>query len=316
MSLRVPSMQLSRVLIAGVLGACMPPAVMATEGGGTSKALGVDTVMSGVMPPPGMRLTTYAAYYTANETMDGNGDPRPGITNFDLKAEALTFRLQYVWPGAQLWGAAIETRVGASAYVHADLSFDVLTPIGPVHRQGQASGYGDMLLGPALLGWHGDRVHQIAGVEFFLPTGEFNASQLANAGRGYYAAGPAYFLTWFSTDETEVSVSSIYLYNWKNPDTQYQSGQELSIDYGLGYALAPALQTGLSGYLYKQVTDDKLNGQAVPGGNKGRVFAVGPFIRYHPSPDWGITFKWQWETQAENRPQGNRFFLQFALQLW
>jgi hypothetical protein len=31
----------------------LSPAAMATEGGGTSKALGVDTVLAGVMPPPG-----------------------------------------------------------------------------------------------------------------------------------------------------------------------------------------------------------------------------------------------------------------------
>jgi hypothetical protein len=54
----------------------------------------------------------------------------------------------------------------------------------------------------------------------------------------------------------------------------------------------------------------------VPGGNRGQAVAVGPFIRYHPSRDWGITFKWQHEYLVENRPSGNRFFLQFALKLW
>ena len=31
--------------------------------------------------------------------------------------------------------------------------------------------------------------------------------------------------------------------------------------------------------------------------------------------NWGITFKWQIESAIENRAQGNRFFLQFALRL-
>lgn len=303
-------------MIAVVTAVFAPGFAWSTEGGGTSKALGVDTVLAGVMPPPGMRLTTFLAYYDADKTLDGAGNPRPGISNFSLQAEAVTLRFQYVWPGVELWGANVETRVGASVYVNARVQFDVQTPGGRVHRQSSDSGLGDMLFGPALLGWHSERFHQTAGFELFVPTGSFSTTQLANVGRGNNAIGPAYLFTWFPTDGTEVSVSSIYLYNWKNHDTNYQGGQEVSIDYGLGYALSPAWQTGLSGYFYKQVTDDRLNGQSVPGGNRGQAVAVGPFIRYHPDKDWGITFKWQWETSVENRTEGNRFFLQFALKLW
>lgn len=115
---------------------------------------------------------------------------------------------------------------------------------------GEANGAGDMLFVPALLGWHGERFHQIAGLEFFLPTGGFDATQLATTSRGYCCGGPAHLSTWFPTDEVELSVSSIHLHNWKNPDTQYQSGQEVNIDYGLGYAFTPAWQGGVSGYYH------------------------------------------------------------------
>ena len=124
-------------------------------------------------------------------------------------------------------------------------------------------------------------------MEFFLPTGKFDKTQPANTSRGYYSAGPAYFFTWFPTDAIEVSGSLIYLVNQKNHDTAYRSGNEVGFDYGLGYALTPAWQTGASGYLYKQVTDDHQNGQVVGDGNRGRVASIGPFIRYHPSSDWG-----------------------------
>ena len=78
----------------------------------------------------------------------------------------------------------------------------------------------------------------------------------------------------------------------------------------------PAWQVGLNGYLYLQVPDDELNGSAVPGGNKGRAVAIGPFVRYHPSKDWGITLKWQHEYLVENRASGNRFFLQVSAKPW
>lgn len=305
------------LLAALAAGCLLPCAATATEGGATNKALGVDTVLTGVMPPPGMRMTTYLGYYTADETLDGAGNPRPGISNFDLNATALTFRFQYVWPDAMLWGANIESRVGVTVFADVNVQFDVQTPGGKIHRSDSASGpFPSGLLAPALLGWHGETVHQIAGLEFFLPTTGFNKAQLANITTGYWSAAPAYWVTWLPNDDIEVSGSLVYLYNFQNPDTNYRSGQEINLDFGLGYAATPAWQIGLSGYLYQQVTDDTVNGNVVADGNRGRAVAIGPFIRYHPSRDWAITFKWQHEYLVENRASGDRFFLQFMLKLW
>ena len=302
------------VTLAGVLAS---NSALGSEAGGTIKALGVDTVLTGVMGPPGsLRLTTTAAYYEASETLDGNGDPRAGISNFKLRAEAASFRLQYVWRDAEVFGANIETRAGFVVYTHADLQFDVSTPVGKVHKQGSASGTGDMFVGPVLLGWHSETVHQTAGPLVFAPTGNFDPEKLASTGRGYWAIAPAYAVTWFPVDTVEADFTILYIYNYKNPDTNYRGGDEISADYALGYAITPAWQAGVNGYAYKQITDDQLNGRDVAGGNRGQVVAIGPYLRYHPSRDWGITFKWQAETLVENRPKGNRFMLQFGLKLW
>ena len=127
---------------------------------------------------------------------------------------------------------------------------------------------------------------------------------------------PAYWITWFPIEQIEVSGSFVYLYNFKNDSTNYKSGQEFNIDWGLGYDVTPKFQAGLNGYFYQQTTDDTFNGTDVPGGNRGRAAAIGPFIRFHPSRDYGITLKWQKEFAVENRASGNRFFLQFSVQLW
>src|SRR5207248_2520734 len=118
-------------------------------------------------------------------------------------ASAITPRLQYVWTGVELWGANVETRVGLSLFVDAHVGFDVQTPVGQTRRDSASTGIGDALIGPALLGWHYDRFHQIAGIEFFLPTGKFDLTKPANTSRGYYSVGPAYFLTWLPTDAVE-----------------------------------------------------------------------------------------------------------------
>ena len=192
----------------------------ATEGGGSNKALGVDTVLTGVMPPPGMRLTSYLGYYTADQTLDGSGNPRPAISNFNVDVAAITTRFQYVWSDAKLWGADIETRVGLTWFADVNLHFDVQTPGGKIHRSGSENDFlAGGLFAPALLGWHGDTVHQIAGFEAFFPARQYQPTQVANVSSGYWSVAPAYWVTWFPTEAIEVSGSFVYLYNFKNDTT-------------------------------------------------------------------------------------------------
>jgi hypothetical protein len=288
----------------------------ATEGGATNKALGVDTVLSGVMGAPGsLRNTNFLGYYHADQTLDGSGNPRAGISNFGLNISAAVSRLQYVWPDGKLFGADIETRVGFTWYADANVKFDVQTPGGVIHRDSSSSGwFPAALVAPVVLGWHGQTVHQMTGIEFYFPTTGYVVGQPANVSTGFTTLAPHYWITWFPKPEIEIDGSFLYLFNQTNKKTNYRSGQEASMDYAAGYSLTPNWQAGASGYAYRQTTDDEVNGSAVPGGNRGRAFGIGPYIRYHEGY-WGVTFKWQNESSVENRAKGNRFFLQFAFQI-
>jgi hypothetical protein len=304
----------SAVAIAAMLAAA---SAQATEGGATNKALGVDTVLAGVIGPPGsLRITNFFADYEARSTLDGAGNPRPGLSNFRLKVTAATSRLQYVWPGTKLFGADIESRVGLTWYADAKVNFDVQTPAGPRHREGSSSGWTPAaLIAPALLGWHSETLHQMAGIEFYFPTIGFAAGQPVNVGSGFASVAPHYWVTWFPRPDIEVDGSLVYLVNKRNSTTNYKSGREFSMDYAVGYTPAPKWQVGASGFAYQQLSDDKLNGNVVPGGNRGRAFGIGPFVRWQPEPTWGLTFKWQRESAIENRAKGNRYFVQFAYRL-
>jgi hypothetical protein len=297
--------------MAAALGAA--PA-QATEGGATNKALGVDTVLAGVMSPPGsVRITNFLGGYDANSTLDGSGNPRAGLSNFHLKVTTFTSRLQYVWPGLKFLGADVESRVGLSWYGDARVNFDVQTPGGPLHREGSSSGwFPGAVVGPAILGWHSETLHQMTGVEVYFPPMAYNVGQLVNLSSGYVSLAPHYWVTWFPRPDIEVDGSFVYLINQKNHDTQYKSGNEFSMDYAVGYTPFPHWQFGASGYAYKQLLDDKVNGVAIPGGNRGRVFAIGPYVRYAAEGPWGVTLKWQRESAVQNRAKGDRLFLQFA----
>ncbi len=309
-------MKIPRFFLAILLAAfsTLPTNLLATEGGGTSKALGVDTVISGVMPPPGLNITNFMVYYTADRTLDSDGNDRLNIMNFDLAVFAEVLRFRYVWPRITFLGANIETRFGWTLMTDADVSFDVRTPRRIFHRQDSTTRMGDSLLG-LILGWHSEHFHQMLGPEIFIPTGDFRAGRLTNSSRGYWAIGPSYWFTWLPIEQIEVSGALIYLINFENPDTNYSSGNELSFDYNLGYWITRDWQLGASGYAYKQLADDERNDQTVGDGNRGQVVAVGPMLRWHPhGKNYGITLKWQHEEWVENRTKGERFFLQAAVQ--
>ena len=72
---------------------------------------------------------------------------------------------------------------------------------------------------------------------------------------------------------------------------------------------------GLNGYLYQQVTDDEIDGDAVGGdGRQLRVLAYGPQVVYR-GERWGAVAKWQHEDHTRNKAEGDKYWLQlfFAL---
>ncbi|MGZ5552161.1 MAG: SphA family protein [Chthoniobacterales bacterium] len=301
-------------LVAAILSFSMAPALQATEGGGTSKALGVDNILAGVMPPPGLNLQSFTAYYFTNQTLDSNGNDRANPINFELHAFAEVIRARYVFPNFTILGGDLELRYGATLYSDVSVTFDVKTPRRLIHREDSTTNFGDSLAG-IILGWHSKHFHQMFGSEVFLPTGQFRASALTNTSRGYYAVGPSYWFTWYPIEQIEISAATIYLFNFENPDTNYRSGQELSMDYFVGYYLTKDWEAGISGYAYKQVTNDEVNDIKFGDGNKGQVVAFGPTLRWHPhDKNYGFVVKWQHEELVENRTKGERFFFQATVQ--
>lgn len=285
----------------------------ATENGGTSRPPGVDTVRVGFMPPQGsLVLLSTASHYAADRFVDGSGNDRAGISNVDFSFTAVSTRLSYVWRDVKLLGADVESRGGMVLYADGNSEFDLQAP--PLHRKFSASGLGDAFLGPLMLGWKAGDFHHIGGILLFLPTGKFDPANPVSVSRNYLAASPAWFFSWLPTTKWEVSGSAFYTVNDKNDDTDYKSGRDAALDWGIGYSPAPGWQLGANGYFYRQVTNDERSGQVVGDGNRGKAIAMGPFLRY-AGKGWGLTFKWQHETEVANRAKGNRFYLQWFLGL-
>lgn len=101
-------------------------------------------------------------------------------------------------------------------------------------------------------------------------------------------------------------------YNFENNDTDYRTGNEVHVDFIAAKHWGP-LAVGLGGYAYHQVTGDSGSG-AILGDFKGRAYSLGPQVRYQ-FERFSVTAKYQEEFNVVNKPEGNKFALDFAFSL-
>lgn len=290
-------------LIAVLLVLSAAPLVRASENGAAHYPTGTNTVEPALMPSPGDSLwLNYLTYYTADRFNNSNG--ASSVPGYTVNAEAEAARLLHTW-------TSIDGVAWTSGLVLIANDATLTVP----HRSGSGSGLGDLVLQPVLLTAALGNLHVLGGFDVSLPTGNYNKDKLVNPGLNYTTVAPQLALTWLPTREFEFSLFSIAGFNAKNQQTQYTSGDYLDIDYAIGYRVIPsvhALQFSVVGYWFDQFTDDQVNGRVFLDGHRSKVFAVGPQVRYQFARG-GIAFKWLHETSVENRPEGDRFQLQFAV---
>ena len=114
-----------------------------------------------------------------------------------------------------------------------------------------------------------------------IPVGDYNPNRLANIGMGHgaidFGAGYTYLNP---ATGTEFSGVGGFTYNFKNPDTQYQSGIDFHFDWGVSQFLSKQVFVGFVGYAYQQITDD-FGQPAVLGGFRSRVVRHRSAARLH-----------------------------------
>ncbi|WP_409279950.1 transporter [Pseudomonas sp. KCJK8751] len=260
---------------------------------------GVESWMSGAMPPPGFYGVVYAQNYRADVLRGNDGEKLP--VDFDLKANVVAPRFIWVTDYHVL---------GGKLALHTIIPLvDLRVSVGGEHDRKQ--GLGDITFGPGLGYHYGDNFHVVYGVDFYAPTGRYDRNDLANLGRNYWTAQAVVAMTYADPDGFNADAKIMYGANSKNTDTDYKSGQEFIVDYAVGWAVAAGWVAGVGGYYYQQTTDDYQHGDRV-NDNKGKSFAIGPAIKYSSPHGWSLAAKWQREDYVKNRPEGDAFWLKLA----
>lgn len=280
---------------------------MAAENGNISWPIGVNTVLNGVATQPGEnRLYNYTLYYRADTLKDSNGHTSAVPVGADIFVNAL--RMDHGWE--RTWG---NTHL-ASGFVLpvADISLRI------AGQKSTTTAVGNLSFKPLIIGTHNDSrtfFQQIAPLDFDVPNGSYRADRLANAAVHYYSWQPNYGWTWIPDPAFEIGGTISAAVNSRNRETDYHSGWTMHYEQLVAYSISDKVQIGLQGFYFKQMSDDRMDGETYLDGNRVRGAAWGPQLRYTFTPGTAAVVKYQREIASRNRTEGERLWLQVTFPL-
>ena len=270
----------------------------ATENGQISYPVGVNTVLNGLLPPPGAtQFFNYSIYYSADRFAGPHGGSAvPGS------------------PGRGGGDAAHRAHLGAWPGPFT-ISSSAIVPIqrAPVHasRNRSQDRAGRRDTGAV----HAGLCQSCKGLPRLLrprspPTGAYSSSRIANTGLNTYAFLPYLSMSWFPSPRWEVSATTLIEANTRNRATGYQSGSVAVLDYQ-----ATPSARACSWRAHCSSSSQTTGRTASRSARISRQAAgIGPQLRYM-GPASGIAVKYQHEFAVRNRPQGGKLWVQFSFDL-
>lgn len=257
--------------------------------------LGLTDILDGAVPGPGTYLIEYIQPYSADsiKKVGGGGDLPYGVSN-TLVMNQIIYVSRHRVLGANLGG---------------EFLLPVVTIAADLPLSTNPGWLGDITVG-SFLQWSDTKLFGMPylnrlALTCSIPTGEYDKKYNLNPGSNHWVIEPYYAFTLFLTPQLSTSWRLHYTYSTENDDTRIQPGQAFHLNYSLEYEIFKNFRGAVTGYYLKQTTEDETNG--VKGnGTKEQVFAVGPAVFWAASQNFFLGLNTQWESSAENRPEGNR----------
>ncbi|MBB4845049.1 hypothetical protein HNP55_003595 [Paucibacter oligotrophus] len=271
----------------------------ATEGGGGIYPNGNENFLVGAMPPPGSYVLAYAGHDHLTSLRDNSGNKID--LPFDVKATFLATRIVRV-TDTQVFGGQLAWHV---IFPLVNLNVDV------AGNRESKFGLGDIVFGPGI-GYHDGNLHYVFALDINAPTGSYDKNRMANLSRHYWNLEPLFTASYVQPSGVNADIKFMYDLNAENSATKYKSGQEFHFDYALGWGFGNGWVAGVGGYVYRQITADKLEGASVAE-SKGQAMGFGPSIKYDNGKGFFITAKWQQDFNVRNRAEGGGLRLKFSI---
>ncbi|SHF99603.1 Uncharacterized conserved protein [Desulfacinum infernum DSM 9756] len=277
--------------------------------------------LDAILPPPGVYLDNYVAYYHSDEFKDADGNKLP----LDNELSLLVYVPQLTWiadlglPRGMIFGVT-----GLLPVVNANLDSD----LGMVASN---DNLGDLMLGVfvashagkpfANLG-NGFDLYLAAEVDVYMPTGQYDKKFTINPGNNFFTIEPFVKFTVTMPHGFSFSMRHHLAFNTENDEYLGDDGQTHDLKPGIMYHfnycfaktldfISPNLRLGAMGYYGKQLTDDELDGRDMKD-SKEQIFGIGPGIQY-VGKGWVLSLKTYFESAAENKAEGERVVLRLSL---
>ncbi|HVN01810.1 MAG TPA: transporter [Caulobacteraceae bacterium] len=321
-----------QVLITGAILLLAPQVAHADEGGAGFWLPGTYGSAAAEPATPGwsVSVSAYGASADAGADVVRARDIRIG--DFDVatdvqisghlqtNSELVLLSATYVFTGPVLGGRA---SFGVGATVGRTATFQSATVRVSMGRQQTIRSFSarDSIVGVgdfapiASLAWSAGADSFMVYATGNIPVG-YDPHRLANMGIGHGAVdGGAGYTLRNARGDFEASAVAGFTYNLENAATDYRNGVDFHLDWAASQALSRALNVGIVGYVYRQITGDGGAGDKV-GPFLSRVAAVGPQVTYAfgtSKLDASLNLKGYTEFDAGRRPAGYNIWLTLTL---
>jgi hypothetical protein len=252
----------------------------------------------------GFYYLQYNAFYSASEYKDGSGNTAVagqtdvfayGMDHFFLWQTGKKFL------GAK-YGVLVRPTFGRGS-VNAVINSQGRPPEVNTARQW---GFGDLLVRPIFLGWHGEKWEAAAHYSFVAPTGRYRTGSAVNNGLGMWShqfIGSGFY---YPTKErkTTLMLTGVYEINTSQRGLDDLPGAHFGLEYGTSHFLNPRFEIGAAGFYFTQVSDNKGKDVVNPA-RRNRINGVGPQVWFGVVPGkFTVGARATWDYGVIGRFQG------------
>lgn len=306
------------------VAAIFPTSSLAVEGGIEAYLLGSRDSMAGILPPAGTYLNNDFVFFSGSAPSISAGGA--AIVDPDVDVFTYKFNLTHVFDttvGSARFGLNINI-----PYVVADMTYSGELGSGLAgNLEDSERAFGDITLTP-IFNWTRGNLHTNLALQFFLPTGRYEAATVnvanksvdaLNSGKNRFAFDPTIAMTWFDpaigwevTGALGVTISA------RNSATDYQTAPEAHLEATVMRHFPGQFALGLTGYHYQQISDDSGSGadsfKALVGADslQARVSGIGPILTWSTKiGNAPVTLKAKYisEFGAKRRFESDKFWL-------
>ncbi len=222
---------------------------------------GVEGIQAASVPPPGLYYLGYMANYNAEQfKAPGSSTALPG----ENKATIFALANRLAW-------------ISNTKVLGADFGMETIVPVQSTSLTIKAaglsdtqSGFGDVYLGPVVLGWHGASWDAVGAAGFWLKSAD--SSSPASAGKGFASTMLTGGATYYFDANKTLSGSALLRYEINDSKSNgIKPGDQVSLEWGFGKMLG-SVQVGVVGYDQMQISNDSGTGAS---NNKSERHAIG-----------------------------------------